>query len=81
MERKLTSEIIELIVESNALKGRLQEANDKSEITIIRWARTNSPQLILPHNLAIIFEFCQEKRIANISDKEDLFATEHIEIE
>ncbi len=76
MEKKLTQKIYDLILESNALKGRLQEANDRKEITITRWAMNENIILTTAQNLDVIFNYCKEYGIEDITEKEDLFAKE-----
>jgi hypothetical protein len=79
MEKKLSPEIYQLIISKNALKGRLMEANDRSELSIIRWAKRKSEQLTLPHNIDIIYNFYKDN-IDISASKEELFDLEKADI-
>jgi hypothetical protein len=72
MEKKFSDAVYQMIVQKNALKGKLMEANDRSELSVIRWAKRRSEQLMLAHNIDIIFNFYKDN-INESASKEDLF--------
>jgi hypothetical protein len=72
MEKKFSDAIYQMIVQKNALKGKLMEANDRSELSIIRWAKRKSEQLMLAHNIEIIFSF-YKNNVNQSANIEELF--------
>jgi len=67
---KLKNNILNEIKKSNPLRRALMDLHDKSEYTILKWLRENSPELIKYSSLQVISAYL-EKEIDEMIIKEE----------